>query len=135
MTIKSVFSFLLALALVGLTSCGDDDEIPTPSTTQSITLNISGLEDLGADYVYEGWLIVAGSPVSTGTFTVDGNGALSATDFTVNITDAESATKFVLSIEPTNDPDPAPSAVKILGGDFSGASSTLSIADGAALGT
>lgn len=134
MTFKNVFSFLLALAVVGLTSCGDDDEIVAP-TTQNITLNLSGLEDLGADYVYEGWLIVDGAPVTTGTFTVDADGNPSATSFSVNISDAEAATKFVLSIEPTNDTDPAPSAVKLLGGDFSGSTSTLSIADGAALGT
>jgi len=135
MTIRNVFSFLLAIALLGFTACSEDEEPTPPATTQDITLNIDGLQNLGDDYVYEGWIIVAGSPVSTGTFSVDDSGALSETTFTVQITDAEAATKFVLSIEPAVDTDPAPSSNKILAGDFSGNSSTLSVSDGAALGT
>ncbi len=135
MTIKNVFSFLLAIAFLGFTACSEDEE-PTPTpTTQNISLNISGLQDLGSDFVYEGWIIVDGAPVSTGTFTVDDAGTLSKTDFSVNISDAENAVKFVLSIEPAIDSDPAPSNNKILAGDFSGATSTLSVSDGAALGT
>jgi len=135
MTIKNVFSFLLAIALLGFTACSEDEE-PTPApTTQDITLNIQGLQDLGADFVYEGWIIVDGTPVSTGIFTVDDSGTLSKSAFTVDIADADKATKFVVSIEPTVDTDPGPSSVKVLGGDFDGSSSTLTVNDGAALGT
>jgi len=125
---------MAALAVFSLTSCGEDDNMAT-ETRQNISVNLQGLEDLGADFVYEGWLIVDGSPVSTGTFTVDASGNASQSDFDVAIADATAATKFVLSIEPTNDSDPAPSDVKILGGDFSGSSSSLTVSDGAAIGT
>ena len=132
MTFRNVFSFLLAIAFLGFTAC--DDEEPE-LTTQDLVLNLSGLENLGPDYVYEGWIIVDGVPNSTGIFTVDDSGNPSNNNFSVDIDDAAAATTFVLSIEPTNDPDPAPSDVKILGGDFDGTSTTLSISHGAALGT
>ena len=135
MTIRKIFSFTLAVAMLGFMSCNEDED-PTPMIEkQNINVSIEGLENLGSDYVYEGWLIVDGSPVSTGTFNVDDNGDLSETTFEVNKSDADAATKFVLSIEPASDPDPGPSAVKLLGGDFSGSTSTLSVEDGAALGT
>ena len=123
----------ILMAMSGLlifASCSKDDEETPPETptTQKITVNLTGLEDLGNDFVYEGWLIVDGSPVSTGTFTVDADGVQSATEFTVEISDANDATKFVLSIEPANDSDPAPAATKILAGDFDGTSAELSIA-------
>lgn len=127
-----IFYFLALVVTVSLSSCGDDDDV---DTTKSLTINIEKLEDLGSDYVYEGWVIVDGAPVSTGTFTVDANGALSQSSFDVRGEDLDAATTFVLSIEPTNDPDPAPSAVKILAGEFSGNSSTLSINHAAALNT
>lgn len=92
----------------------------------SLVLNISGLENLGDKFAYEGWIIVDGSPVSTGTFTVDESGKLSQTDFPVNGASLASASKFVLSIEPVPDTDPSPAATKILSGDFSGSSATVS---------
>ena len=49
------------------TSCSSDDD-NGPSTAM-LTLNLSGLEMLGSEFVYEGWIIVDGNPVSTGTFT------------------------------------------------------------------
>jgi hypothetical protein len=119
----------LVIGLFVLSGCQD-----TQVTTNSFSVAITGLEDLGTDYVYEGWLIVDGSPVSTGTFTVNSTGVLSQTSFEADISNLESATKFVLSIEPTVDSDPAPSAVKILGGDFSSNTATLSVGHGAALG-
>jgi hypothetical protein len=112
---------ILAVAAI-LTSCKKDDEEPMEpsSSKKSIMLDISGLEDLGSNYVYEGWIIVNGSPLSTGTFMVDANGMLSKHTFELNASDVDAATTFVLSIEPANDPDPAPSATKILAGDFNG---------------
>ena len=116
---KRLILSLAIISAITFVACSDDDETTTP-TTSDLELNITGLEDLGADYKYEGWIIVDGSPVSTGVFSVDGNGALSQTSFTVDAAQLASATKFVLSIEPTVDPDPAPAATKILAGDFSG---------------
>ncbi len=117
----------LMIAII-FTSCKKDEEMPPDEpTTKKIMVNLNGLEDLGVDYVYEGWLIVDGSPVSTGIFTVDADGMQSKTEFEVKISDAEDATTFVLSIEPKNDSDPSPAATKILAGDFSGSSADLTI--------
>ena len=104
------------------------------ANSQTVTLNINGLEDLGANYQYEGWLIVGGMPVTTGTFTVDVNGELSQTIFSVNSSDLINATKFVLTIEPIPDPDPDPSSTHILAGDFIDFDAPLTVGDPAALG-
>lgn len=123
---------VLVILSAAFASCKDDNG--KESTTSTLNLNITGLSDLGADYVYEGWLLVNGTPKTTGTFTVDANGGLSATDFQIDNTDLTTATKFILTIEPASDSDPAPSAVHILAGDFSGNSAVVSVGDMAALG-
>ena len=128
--IKVLFS-LLVLGLA-FASCDDNDDTPK---FKDLTLNISGLEDLGDDYVYEGWLIVNGSPVTTGRFSVDGSGVLSQTSFTLGYDNLTMASTFVLTIEPAVGDDPAPSPVHILAGDFSGDSGNLTISHGAALGS
>ncbi|MEM6299845.1 MAG: hypothetical protein AAF740_14240 [Bacteroidota bacterium] len=126
MTKKNLFYGLLALAFAfTLTSCGNDDD--EGSSTESLSLNIQGLEDLGGDYVYEGWIMVDGSPVTTGTFQVNASGQLSQTEFDIDAADLAAATAFVLTIEPAVDPDPAPAATKILSGDFSGNTASVSI--------
>jgi len=114
----------LAIGLLA-TSCGNDDEAIIAPVNSTLSFNISGLENLGTDYTYEGWIIVNGSPVSTGVFTVNDAGVLSQTTFSINTIQLNSATKFVLSIEPAVDPDPAPSNTKILSGDFSGNSASI----------
>lgn len=123
---------LLFISIAFFTSCNKDDDMPTNG---NLSLNISGLEDLGQNFMYEGWLIVNGAPVSTGTFSVNGSGNLSKTSFSIANKDLENATKFVLTIEPVPDTDPAPSKVHILGGDISGKSGSLSVGHAAALGT
>lgn len=120
---KNKFFSILALGLL-MTSCNNDDDAVTASP--SLKLNLTGLEDLGSDYKYEGWLIVNGAPISTGVFTVDASGTLSKTSFDVDPTNLAAATKFVLSIEPTIDPSPAPSDTKYLVGDFTGNTATVS---------
>jgi len=124
--------FLFGLVALMFTACSDDED---PVTTESLTLNISGLEDLGSNFTYEGWIIVDGAPISTGTFDVDANGALSSTSFDIDAESLEAAATFVLTIEPRPDNDPAPSAVHVLAGDFSGSNATLDIAHAAAIGT
>lgn len=127
MKMKKTQLILIALiGLVVLSSCKKDND-PEPETMKSINLNLTGLEDLGADYVYEGWLIVNGSPISTGTFTVDDMGILSKTSFELAAMDVDDATKFVLSVEPKMDTDPSPAATKILAGDFSDSKAMLDI--------
>lgn len=123
---------MLAFATLFIaTACNRDDE----TSTQTLDLNISGLEDLGPDFVYEGWLIVDGSPVSAGIFSVDANGTLSETAFELDTEDLESATTYVLTIEPNPDNDPSPSSVHILAGDFSGDDANLTVDHSAAIGT
>jgi len=129
MTFKN---FLFAtLFIVAFTACKDDDT----QATEQLELNLSGLEDLGSDYTYEGWIIVDGSPVTTGVFDVNADGTLSKTSFEVDAAQLESATTFVLTIEPKPDNDPAPSDVHILAGDFSGTSASLTVGHGSALGS
>jgi len=129
---------MMLIALLGVitfTGCKDDEETPQASTTKNLNLNLTGLEDLGPDFKYEGWIIVDGTPVSAGLFTVDAQGTPSQTSFALPIADLEAATKYVLTIEPSPDNDPAPSKVHILAGDFSGSNATLTVGDDAALGT
>jgi hypothetical protein len=111
--IKKMLLAIMALG-VFVTSCSNDDD--NAPTNANLTLNLNGLEALGSGYVYEGWIIVNGAPVSTGTFTsVD-----FPQTFSVNANQLENATRFVLSIEPAIDPDPAPADTKLLVGDFVG---------------
>jgi hypothetical protein len=128
---KLIFGFLFLGFFV--ISCNSDDSDES-TTLSNFTLNLIGLEDLGATSVYEGWLIVDGSPVSTGVFTVDASGVLSRTAFQVESSVLAAAAKFVLSIEPSDDPDPAPSAQKLLAGDFAGNTATVSTGVAPALG-
>ena len=100
----------------------------------AMKIDLTGVEPLGDDYVYEGWLIVSGMPVSTGTFTVDADGRTYPATFWVNTYDAEMAAAFVLTIEPAMDMDPAPSATHYLGGDFMYGEADLTISHPAALG-
>lgn len=118
-------------ALLFLVSCKKEKN----DETELLRLTITGLEDLGANARYEGWLIVNGSPVTTGTFSVNATGQLSASSFEVNKDQLKNATSFVLTIEPFPDPNPAPSAQHILAGDFSGNSASISIGHPAALTT
>ena len=114
----------LALGFFAI-SCSNDDDATV--ALSNLNVNLNGLENLGSDFVYEGWIIVNGSPVSTGTFTVNDSGALSRTSFAVNSDQLAAATAFVLSIEPTVDPDPAPAPTKLLAGDFSGNTATVGL--------
>lgn len=113
---KKILILVLALSIF---SCSkDDDNVPETAT---LTLNLNGLEALGSDYVYEGWIIVNGQPVSTGTF----DDVNFPKTFELDATQLEMATTFVLSIEPAIDPDPAPAATKILAGDFTGSTASV----------
>ena len=110
--IKKMFLAVLAFGMLA-TSCSNDDD---NDASTELVLNLNGLEALGNDFVYEGWLIVNGTPVSTGTF----SSVNFPQTFDVDEDDLASATTFVLSIEPSVDSDPAPASTKILAGDFTG---------------
>ncbi len=128
---KNLLLALLSILLITtFISCGDDDD----AGSKDLTLNFSGLEDLGSEATYEGWLIVDGNPVSTGVFNVNADGVASRNEFQVASEDLENASTFVLTIEPSPDNDPAPSDVHILAGDFDGTNADLTIGHEAALG-
>ncbi|WP_343329875.1 anti-sigma factor [Polaribacter staleyi] len=122
---KKILNLAIAIAIATtFVACSDDDNNNNVQTTGSLTVDFTGLEELGADFVYEGWLIVNGSPVSTGTFT----SVSFPQTYTVGIDDLEAATTFVLSIEPAGETGAAalePAATKILAGDFSGNSASV----------
>ena len=124
-------TFLVLFVLFAfLISCDEDDTgtgmkdpVMKPDT---LTLSITGLEDLGDNFVYEGWIIVDKNPVSTGTFTVNAEKALSKIKFEIDtLGTLKKATKFVLSIEPSPDTILAPSASKLLIGNFTENVATL----------
>jgi len=125
-----LLSFLMIALSIGFTSCSDDDENDT-NVVDTLTVDLTGLENLGAGYAYEGWVIVDGAPVSTGVFNVSDEGNLSERTFTVS--DLADATTFVLTIEPSPDSDPSPSAVHLVAGDFNGNTANLDVGHGAAL--
>jgi hypothetical protein len=124
----------VAVAAIGLIAGGCDDDTMTAPTGSTLKLNVTGLEDLGTSAQYEGWVIVNGTPKSTGTFTVNSSGVASKTEFTVSEADLAAASEFVLTIEPKPDSDPMPSKQKLLAGTFSGTNASLSVGHMAALG-
>ncbi len=124
------FKFICSALLIGtlgLSSCKKNKNV--------LTLDIDGLENLGSDYAYEGWIIVDGKPITTGVFHVDDNGNLSETKFELKRRQLRKATRFVLTIEPFPDPDPDPSSLHIIAGDFSGDEAILNIEHESALKT
>lgn len=100
-------------------------------TADTLEVTLSGLTEVGPDFVYEGWLIVDGTPVSAGRFDVTGD----SYTYSLDLTDAQQgASTYVLTIEPAVGDDPAPSETHVLAGDFSGGNASLSVGHGAALG-
>ena len=132
---KTIYFLILIIGLTTIVSCSVDDDPPVVITDKTLTLNINELEDVGENFIYENWLIVNGSPVSAGTFSVNTEGVLSKTLFTIPSTVLDNATQYVLTIEPDQDTDPTPSKVHVLAGDFISNSAEVSIEHSAALGT
>tara|TARA_R110002072_G_scaffold170201_1_gene323706 strand:- start:6543 stop:7472 length:930 start_codon:yes stop_codon:yes gene_type:complete len=87
---------ILAIIAIGLifTSCSKSEE----ETVKTITQSFQNLPDLGANYVYEGWLIVGTEKISTGRFSHT-EGASFTSDI-IDIAKVNSATTYVLTIEP-----------------------------------
>lgn len=130
MKIKT-WTFSVCTAAI-LSACGGGS-----STTPSLNVQLRGLENLGSAYVYEGWLIVNGTPKSAGRFTVNDQGTMSQNDFAAASADLDAASAYVLTIEPQNDTDPAPTKTHVLAGNFNAAKTqaNLSVDHPAALGT
>lgn len=126
---------LLAAVLIGLLAVTHQGPASAMGPRRmTLSLSLDGLEDLGPGWAYEGWLIVNGAPVSSGVFTIDGNGAPSQRRFTVDVNRRE-VSAFVLTIEPSPDPDPTPSATHVLAGDVRGNRAVLRVGHPAALGS
>lgn len=128
---KLITSLTVLAAAATLAACGGGDD-----GDATLRVQFNGLEDLGATSVYEGWMVVDGTPVTTGRFTINSAGKPSQTDFIVPRAQADRATAFVLTIEPATGDVPAASNQHILAGDFNSArtSATLSIGHAAAFG-
>ena len=148
---------LAALVALAATGCDDGDDRPAGGTdagttmttdsgttmttdgggaaTRPLSLAFEGLPALGEDHVYEGWILVDGSPISTGRFEVGEDGSLEPATFDVDADMADAAATFVLTIEPATGDDPAPADTHILAGDLSGGEATLTMEHMAALGT
>ena len=132
--LTKIFIIIFLGSFLYIAGCSEDDTVSPVVQNGTLNLSLTGLEDLGSDAVYEGWIIVNGSPVSTGTFTINSTGQLSKSGFGINQSTLNSATTYVLTIEPNPDPSADPSNNKILAGDFAGNTASLSISHSAALG-
>ncbi|MBX2801301.1 MAG: anti-sigma factor [Myxococcales bacterium] len=132
-------SKMTAVMLLGLVAACEGDTTPdtpdNPDAANTLRWDLQGLETLGAGYVYEGWVVVDGAPVSTGRFGVAADGTPDLDSFELSEDQLAGLEAFVLSIEPETGDDPAPSDVKLLGGDLDDTGAgDLSVAHGAALG-
>ena len=118
----------LSFPLMLVAACDDSEPV-------MLELELTNVPDLGADFVYEGWLVTADGPVSSGRFTVSESGVLSPSSFEIDDVLADEATAFVLTIEPAAGDDPAPAETHLLAGTMSADSAELTTSDAAALGT
>lgn len=99
----------------------------------ALELVFDGLEPVGPDYVYEGWLITSQGPVTSGRFDVEGDEGLT---FEIDAELVSDSSLFVLTIEPAVGDDPAPAPTHILAGAFdANGMAQLTIEHPAALGT
>lgn len=135
---KKIITSTIALGIITTLSisCNKDDDNNNNNTLQpnALNLTINGLEDLGANYVYEGWVLVNDIPITTGRFSVNTSGELSQSSFNIDKSTLDAATLFILTIEPSIGDLPEPSNVHILAGEFSGNNGTMTIDHPAALG-
>ena len=122
----------LVCALTGCDSESDSGDGLENTEVRAVEFEFKGLESLGEDYVYEGWILVDGVALSAGRFTVDAEGVPSIDRFEISASDADRASKYVLTIEPAVGDDPAPAATKLMGGSFDNDTAVLSVADGSA---
>ncbi len=133
-TITTVLSLLLAGCVVDGTGEGNDpDTPPGDSDVAHLQLAFEGLDVLSDDFVYEGWIMVDGAPVTAGRFSVDEPAA--ELSFELDAADLDVATAYILTIEPAENDDLAPSAVHIVAGDIVDGMADLDTAHPAAIGT
>ncbi len=121
----------IGILAILLCHCGEDDE----NNRQTLTLGFQGLEPLGQDYVYEGWLIVGGAPVSTGRFSINASGDPEPGSFEIDANTAQNGSPFVLTIEPVDNDPPEPAKTHVLAGNVANGEAQLSVSHTMALGT
>jgi hypothetical protein len=127
---------LYSAIATSLVACGGDNDNNNDDGDDltQMTITPTYLDALGDDYNYEGWIIVDGDAVSTGTFDIDNNQTVPSS-FNLNKDMAARATTFILTIEPEVGDDPAPSAVHIIAGDLADGRTTAITNHEAALAT
>jgi hypothetical protein len=104
------------------------------------TSAVQNLEPLKNGFLYEGWGMVNGSPVSFGKFNVNAEGKIVTPEGflkpTFNLPSSlKNATKLIITVEPAVDPDAGPSTTKLLAGDVVGGQATLTTNHADALNT
>ncbi|MCH2108254.1 MAG: anti-sigma factor [Polyangiaceae bacterium] len=131
---------LMILASAATFACDGEAEDPKGMSDAAennaqaeLTIELSNLESLAGGFVYEGWFLNEGGPVSAGRFNLE-EGKTSAS-VSIPFDALEGATSYVLTIEPPDEEDlPEPSNTHILAGSWNGDSSELTILDSKALG-
>ena len=132
---RLIAKYSLIIMALAMWACDKEETPSNPmDSTGKLQMNLSNLEMLGSDEIYEAWLIVDGQPESAGTFTVDNMGNTSTDELEVDLDMLNNATAFVLTIEPNPDPSPDPSDIKLIGGNFQSDMATVDVSHMAALG-
>ncbi len=103
------------------------------ATDPVLELSFAGLPPLGPQFVYEGWLITADGPVTSGRFVI--NEGDSDVEMAVSAELAAASTMFVLTIEPKTGDDPAPSSTHVVAGVFADGTADLDTVHPAAIGS
>jgi hypothetical protein len=138
-TLRLVAMGAIASSALLTVGCDDDDDESTSMPTETISMRFSGLEDLGPDYVYEGWIMnAAGDVVTGGRFSIDAEGNPVPAAIEVSGVDVNDLSAYILTIEPadeTGEALAAPSSTHVLGGDFTNGGASLTVDHRTALGT
>jgi hypothetical protein len=143
--VPRILLFGAALAFLG--GCGSNDPKAPPDgggpvARDEFQLEFTGLGDPTPGH-YEAWFIADGETLSGGKFRVSSSGDildLAGKTLANGVLrapaglDVTRSTQAFISLESDNDADPAPSKTRLLGGDFSGTSADLTVADSLALG-
>ncbi len=128
-------AFLMLFTIVGCSKNDDNSTVtatPEPEPTAILKVTLNGLEPLSETYVYEGWIMVNGNPVSTGTFNTTTGTTIK--EFSVLESNLDVATAFILSIELAENDPQGPSDTKILKGEFLNNSTAASLKTDSVIG-
>lgn len=133
--IKRELPAFLCMMIVVFSCSQEDNPTATNMAQKEVSLDISGLTNLGGSAEYQAWMKVDGTLMNIGKFQVDDNGVLSNSKFSVNANDIDNATMSMITIEPIPDPSSDPSEIHFLAGNFLENSVYLTIGHEDAIGT